>query len=569
MSKLNYQLFLKFKKFLGADVWTLFILSIVIGFCWFLIEWSFIFVLQGFLKSLGILKMADAALPDWYPTDSVYCILLLMTFGIFRSSILGMKLYIAGLTNQTYSAQKRKKILQMGLSRISKRDTAEVLTLFTENVHQSGHVLEQLIILIINITTISLLFLLGLKLAPLQFVISIVLFGAATLPLKLFTKQLNNSSLGIADEMAHINRTLILGLRNKFLIHLYGMYEKEVSKGIANITKYKQHFQKYYKVLAFKSMYPSSVGVMIIGLITFLNIKYFGTPGVQLIGLFYLFIRFANSVSEIQTSLSDVHFYKHSFKKLWLIESELNNSGEIKTNDSLASKDTLPRPIDITLQNVSFSYNEVSHVFHDINECFLTGDCVLIRGESGSGKSTLISVILGLLPSTSGKITYNGKNLTDISGELQNSLGYVGPEPYLLSGSVKENLLYGYNHQTQPTDDELWKALEFAQLDKDIRLMPKKLEQPLSENTELSTGQKQRLSIARALIRKPRILILDEATANLDKDTEGKIKSCIYKIKSETLIFIISHKDSFNDICTKIIDVKKMNRRNVDVSLEH
>jgi ABC-type multidrug transport system fused ATPase/permease subunit len=164
--------------------------------------------------------------------------------------------------------------------------------------------------------------------------------------------------------------------------------------------------------------------------------------------------------------------------------------------------------------------------------------------------------MLGLKTPITGTITVNDENIILLKDRLTPRIGYVGPEPYLIPASVKENLLYG--NQNLVSDLEIWNALELAHISKDVRNLEGGLNEVLNEYTQLSTGQKQRLSIARALLRNPEILILDEATANLDKETESEIIKSFNGIMKNKFTIIISHKDSFEDIATQKIymDVK-------------
>ncbi len=132
-------------------------------------------------------------------------------------------------------------------------------------------------------------------------------------------------------------------------------------------------------------------------------------------------------------------------------------------------------------------------------------------------------------------------------------VAYVGPEPYLISGTVRENLLYGHQSKDQVTDADLWQALGLAQLESEIRSLPGSLDAKLNEQTQMSTGQKQRLAIARALLRKPQMLILDEATANLDGQTEDRFIQCLRPLLPRLTTVIISHKGSFNALATSTI----------------
>ena len=130
----------------------------------------------------------------------------------------------------------------------------------------------------------------------------------------------------------------------------------------------------------------------------------------------------------------------------------------------------------------------------------------------------------------------------------------MGPEPFIISGTIRDNLGYGLNNN--PIDEELWIACNEAEADDFIKALDQGLDSPLSEMGEgLSMGQKQRLGMARALLRQPEILILDEVTANLDRKTELALIQNIMKMKDNMTILVSTHSNAFDDIADQILEL--------------
>lgn len=193
----------------------------------------------------------------------------------------------------------------------------------------------------------------------------------------------------------------------------------------------------------------------------------------------------------------------------------------------------------IEFQNVSFAYND-NYVLKDICLNIPSGKKVAFVGESGSGKSTLAKLILSFYKCNSGEILINDININDIDLEnLRSKISYVSQNIFLFSGSIKENLTLG-NHEV--CMEEIIKSCEMAQIHEFIDSLPDKYDSLIEDNgSNLSSGQKQRLALARAILKNPDILILDEATNNLDSITEKIIEDTLKDFCKNKTTIIIAH----------------------------
>ena len=198
----------------------------------------------------------------------------------------------------------------------------------------------------------------------------------------------------------------------------------------------------------------------------------------------------------------------------------------------------------IEFKNVSFTHlNAVKPSLKNINLQISEGVTVAIIGPTGSGKSTLVNLIPRLFDSSEGEILINGKNIKEIPLEiLRKNIGYVTQETFLFSETIKENINYGLDF----LDIELIKeAAEISQISKDMADFPQDYETLIGERgITLSGGQKQRTSIARAILRKPKILILDDALSSVDTETEEAILVRLKILMRERTSLIISHRVS-------------------------
>lgn len=192
----------------------------------------------------------------------------------------------------------------------------------------------------------------------------------------------------------------------------------------------------------------------------------------------------------------------------------------------------------IKFDQVSFDYDkEAAKALDEINFTVPVGSVIGITGATGSGKSTLVQLIPRFYDTTEGSIFVYGKELPEYELKtLRDLIGYVPQKNTLFRGTVAENLRWG---KAEATDDELFEALRIAQMDEFVRRLPLGFQAPVSENGKnFSGGQQQRLTIARALVSKPKIIILDDSLSALDYETDYKLRQALKEIKSASIIIV-------------------------------
>jgi len=198
----------------------------------------------------------------------------------------------------------------------------------------------------------------------------------------------------------------------------------------------------------------------------------------------------------------------------------------------------------LIFKDVSFQYPDGKKVLHDINFTLKKGQTVAFVGPTGGGKTTTASLIARLYDPTEGEVFFDGRDLRTYSAEeLSNKIGFILQEPFLFNGSVRDNILYGNEAYKKLDNDQLNKVLRDADLESLVHRFENGLDTAIvSGGDSMSLGEKQLIAFIRAVLRKPDLLILDEATANIDTITEKLLEEILEKLPGSTTKVIIAHR---------------------------
>ncbi|PAK50356.1 ABC transporter ATP-binding protein [Paenibacillus sp. 7541] len=219
---------------------------------------------------------------------------------------------------------------------------------------------------------------------------------------------------------------------------------------------------------------------------------------------------------------------------------EVLDETEETPDASAASKPDRPRG-DVAFEHVSFGYHEDQLLIEDMNIKVKQGQTVAIVGPTGAGKTTLINLLMRFYELNAGRITIDGIDITSMKrGELRSLFGMVLQDTWLFNGTIRDNIGYG---REGATEEEIVQAAVAAHADHFIRTLPEGYDTVLNEEaTNISQGQKQLLTIARAILANPAILILDEATSSVDTRTEMYIQHAMNELMKNRTSFVIAHR---------------------------
>ena len=433
--------------------------------------------------------------------------------------------------------------------------------LFETNIVSERYFYSLLILLselVIIISLLLLLILLG-KFEFVLVIIPIILLGI--LITKLINKNIkkwSNERISIGSKNADLIQRIFLGIRDIFFsksgqytiekFYNLALRQSKIDAGTAFLSHVPRAFFEIFAVLA------------LLILLIFLKIQNYSNTQIitELAFYFAIAYRLMPSFNRIIVQYQRIKYAQTSVEHLSRI-LELPNQRILSLNEA-----TEVNFESIKLENYNFSYDNKKNILTKVNFEIKRGEIVGIFGDSGSGKSTLLNLISLLLNNNTGKFYFNNKiinNLVEIK-KIQEIITFVSQDTFLLDDTIKNNIIF--HHDDKFDIDKFHYSIKFSKLTDLIDKIDCGEEYNIGSNSrKISSGQKQRIAIARSIYNLKQILILDEATNALDEKTEEDIIKNIHSLKSRSTIILVSHNKRNLKICDKIYSV-----RNNTVNLE-
>ena len=354
------------------------------------------------------------------------------------------------------------------------------------------------------------------------------------------------------QQVGGFTRRLMKDVQHLYFLKIVGSNIEEHKILSAKSDQLFIRYRNYYTLHGAISTFPFIIGIFFIIVVIEVNNseQFIGIS--SLIPFVYFLHRFASSATQITQSMGSLlkgapfvrEFY--SFVKQ-STSGDADNSAV--SGVALSNQEILP----LTVENLSVGRDKA--LFPDLSFSVSEGETLLIRGESGRGKTTLLLTLVGIIPPLGGTIGWGSNTLTEtVSNALRKKISFAGPDPYLFAGTIKENLLFGIEDKTLG-DADIEKALWCASANF-VDEKTSGLNEALGEDGDgLSAGQKQRLSIGRAVLRRPGVFLFDETTANIDEDTEAVIMKRLRQEFPKAIIIAVSHRASMKAYATATLDL--------------
>lgn len=351
-----------------------------------------------------------------------------------------------------------------------------------------------------------------------------------------------------SSRVFHVARTKLSQLNARLNESLQGMniiqafrQENRMRKEFGETNQ--EHYQAMLKNIKLNGLLLRSAMDFIYLLALMLVLSYFGINSFQYtieIGVVYAFINYLERFFEpINMVMMRLNVFQQALvsaeRVLGLLDEDRLEPKKV------GDENPQIREGRIEFKNVTFSYDGKNTVLKNISFTAKPGQTVALVGHTGSGKSSITNLLLRFYPLQQGQITIDGYPLETFSNEeLRTKIGLALQDPFLFVGDIKHNIRL---HNPNISDEEVVEAAQFVQADAFIQKLPKKYEEPVTERgATLSSGQRQLISFARTMALKPKILVLDEATANVDTETEEAIQLALDKMRQGRTTIAIAHR---------------------------
>lgn len=474
--------------------------------------------------------------------------ILLLLLGLYLLSMLFnyVQSWITSGISQKVAYSLRKdiseKIDRLPLSFFDKHASGDILSRITNDVDTIAQSLNQSMAQIITSTVtvvgvLIMMFTISWQLTLIALAILPVTFGILGLVMSRSQKYYIGQQKALGDADGHIEE-------------MYGAHQivQAFNGEAASVATFKKYNDELY-TSGWKSQFFGSLMMPISNLVG--NIGYVGiciaggflaVNSVVTIGDIQAFIQYVKSFTQPITQIAQIMNMLQSTaaaseRVFDFLEAEEMPDEEVEISTEEAAK----LPSDVTFDHVRFGYNPDKIIIKDFSLDVSAGQKIAIVGPTGAGKTTLVKLLMRFYELNSGKITIGSQDISKMKrSDLRSMFGMVLQDTWLFNGTIKENLRYG---NLNASDEELRQAAVDAHADHFIEQMPEGYDSMINEeSSNISAGQKQLLTIARAFVKDPKILILDEATSSVDTRTELLIQQGMDRLMQGRTAFVIAHR---------------------------
>lgn len=474
----------------------------------------------------------------------LHILIVLAGLYIFSSLFSYFQQYVmAGVAQKTvYDLRKEvnEKLTRLPLKFYDSRTHGEVLSRVVNDMDNISNTLQQsLTQLITSIVTLVGVIVMMLTISPLMTLIVILTLPLSILATAGIAKKSQKFFMGQQKALGELNGHVEEMYTGHQIVKAFGREEKSISDfNTINERLYESGRKAQFisGIIMPLMAFINNIGYVLVSVVGGILV----TKRAITIGDIQAFIQYARQFSQPITQTAQIaNIIQSTIASAERVFELLDEEEEVlEVVDAKVIK--LPKG-DVAFENVVFGYKENETIIKGMNIDVKKGQTIAIVGPTGAGKTTLINLLMRFYEINEGKITIDGVDITELKrGNLRSMFGMVLQDTWLFNGTIKDNIAYG---RENATDEEIIRAARAARADHFIRTLPDGYETILNEEaSNISQGQKQLLTIARAILADPTILILDEATSSVDTRTEVLIQQAMNELMKGRTSFVIAHR---------------------------
>ncbi|MDA8705855.1 ABC transporter ATP-binding protein/permease [Candidatus Pelagibacter bacterium] len=497
----------------------------------------------------AIAWLLDPAIKKLFIEKDQSLIIIIPLMIIIAFTTKGLSLYFAKATMISVGEEIKKKLqfdmintlIKTDTQIIDKKHSGKFISNLTYDVTHITNLLSNAILTLFkdSLTLIGLLtvmFLQNWKLA----LISIVMIPLASISAKTLGKRISKVTTEAQEKSGYLTTYLVELFKNHKLIKIFQKENLEINRADEYLSQLKDKNKKIQTVFVRLSPIMEILTGFMVAVLIFYSGKLMSKGEVD-INNFFSFLAAMMLAYQPVRSLSTLNMIiNQGLSAASRILPVIDQKNEIKNSES--AKPLKIKDAGINFNNVNFSYEKnEGPTLQSINLKFEGGKMTSLVGHSGSGKSTILNLIPRIYDAKSGDIIIDDQSIYDSTiGSLRSEISMVSQETTLFDDTIKNNIKYG---RQEATDDEVFKVAKLSYCDEFINSLPNKFDTLIGENgVRLSGGEKQRLSIARAMMKQSSIILLDEATSSLDSETESKIQEALKVLTKNKTTIVIAHR---------------------------
>jgi len=453
---------------------------------------------------------------------------------LYLMKTLGLKV-VRNIRNLVY-----KNLINQSVDYLNKAKTGDLVSRISNDIEKIKFaVSETLSVYVREIFTFLVLLIIIFYQDWFMALISFIIAPVAAVLLVVFGKKVKKRGIQSQEVIGGISNFLSETVTGNKVVKAYNMEDHEIKRFSELNENHYRINSKIAFVFSVTSPIMNIIGGIVSSLIFLIGMKRVAagliTPGQFMSFLTALFLLY-NPLKRLSQANNDYQQGISGYKRILEI---LKSKNPIKDKHNAINMKKVFGSVEF--KNVNFSYIDTIPVIKDMNFKADPGDMIALVGASGSGKTTIINLLLRFYDKKSGKILIDGEEIKDIGiKSLRDSISLVTQDVFLFNDTIYNNITYGSKNFT---DEDIKRVTEIARADKFIEKLPKKFETIVGERgVFLSNGQRQRISIARAILKKPSILIFDEATSALDTESEKLIQDAMLYIMKGRTSFVIAHR---------------------------